>query len=138
MPFNVQHSLTEQQVHDLVRMYQNEWWTKGRELSQVQQMLRHSDLIVAVCEGERLVAFARVLTDFLFKALILDVIVDSTYRSQGLGRALMENIVNHPSLRPVKHLELYCLPCLLPFYERWSFSSNLGELRFMRLSRPHQ
>jgi predicted GNAT family N-acyltransferase len=135
MPFNVKNSLTEPQVHDLVRMYQNEWWTKGRELSQVQEMLRHSDLIVAVCEGERLVAFARVLTDLVFKALILDVIVDTAHRSNGLGRVLMENIVNHPSLQPVKHLELYCLPALLPFYEQWGFASNLGELRFMRLSR---
>ena len=135
MPFDVKHYLTEQQVHELVRMYQNEWWTEGRQLSQVQEMLRHPDLIVAVCEGERLEAFARVLTDFVFKAVIFDVIVDAVYRSQGLGRLLMENIVNHPSLQPVKHLELYCLPALLPFYEQWGFASNLGELRFMRLSR---
>ena len=51
MPCEVKHFLTEPQVHDLVRMFQNEWWTKGRELSQVQEMLRHSDLIVAVCDG---------------------------------------------------------------------------------------
>lgn len=135
MPFDVKTYLTERQVDDLVRMYQNEWWTQGRELAQVQEMLRHADLIVAVCDGERLVAFARVLTDFVFKAVIFDVIVDAAYRSQGLGRLLMEQIVNHPSLQPVKHLELYCLPGLLAFYEQWGFSSNLGELRFMRLSR---
>ena len=138
MPFDVKNALTERHVHDLVRMYQNEWWTKGRELSQVKEMLRHSDFIVAVCDGERLVAFARLLTDFVFKAVIYDVIVDPAYRSQGLGRLLMENIVNHPSLQSVKHLDLYCLPDLLSFYEHWGFSSNLGELRFMRLSRPHQ
>lgn len=98
-------------------------------------MLHHSDLIVAVCERERLVAFARVLTDFVFKAVIFDVIVDEGYRSHGLGQLLMEQIVNHPSLQSVKHLELYCLADLMPFYERWGFSSNMGELRFMRLSR---
>ncbi|OAI52915.1 GCN5 family acetyltransferase [Planctomycetaceae bacterium SCGC AG-212-F19] len=135
MPFDVKHSLTERQVHDLVQMYQNEWWTKRRALSQVEQLLKHSDLIVGICEGERLVAFARVLTDFVFKAVIYDVIVDAGYRSQGLGRQLMDTIVNHPSLQSVKHLDLYCLPPLLPFYEQWGFTSNLGELRFMRLSR---
>lgn len=58
MSFDVKHASPVPQVHDLVRLYQNEWWTQGRELSQVQEMLRHSDVIVALCEGERLVAFA--------------------------------------------------------------------------------
>ena len=58
MPFDVKNCLTERQVHDLIRMYQSGWWTKGREHAQVQGMLRHSGLIVAVCDGERLVAFA--------------------------------------------------------------------------------
>jgi predicted GNAT family N-acyltransferase len=136
MSLEVKHSLKEQQVHDLLRLYQNEWWSKGRELSQVREVLRHSDLIVAVCDGKRVVAFARVLTDFVLKAIIFDVIVDAAYRSQGLGRLLMNEVVNHPSLKAVKHLELYCLPGLLPFYEQWGFSSDLGELRMMRLSRP--
>ena len=57
----------EGQVADLVRLYQSEWWTKGRRESEVHDMLRHCDLIVAVAEASsgRLVGFARVLTDFV-------------------------------------------------------------------------
>jgi GNAT superfamily N-acetyltransferase len=135
MLFDVKNCLTERQVQDLVQMYENEWWTKGRELPQVQEMLRHSNLIVGICEGKRLVAFARVLTDFVYKALTFDVIVDPTYRSQGIGRMLLDHIVNHPALQSVKHLELYCLPEVVSFYERWGFSADLGKLRLMRLAR---
>ncbi len=137
MEFRVQDCLAESQVDDLMRLYQSEWWTRGRQEAEVRQMLQHCDVIVAISEAAtgRLVGFARVLTDFVFKAMIFDVIVDTSYRSHGLGRMLMDRIVNHPSLVSVKHLELYCLPEVMPFYERWGFSTDLGNLRLMRLAR---
>jgi GNAT superfamily N-acetyltransferase len=129
--------LTDAQAEDLHRLYQHEWWTQERSLSQVRSLLRHSDLVVAFCESEsrRLVAFARVITDFTIKALILDVIVAREYRKGGLGQKLLDAIVTHASLESVGHLELYCRPELVPFYERWGFSDALGSLRFMRLTR---
>lgn len=137
MGFQVQDHLTDSQVHDLVQLYHLEWWTRGRQDSDVRQMLQHSDVIVAISEkaSGRLVGFARVLTDFVYKALVFDVIVDAGYRSQGLGRMLMDAVVNHPRLRPVMHLELYCLPEMVPFYERWGFTSDLDNLRLIRMAR---
>ena len=130
--------LTEAQVDDLHRLYQNEWWTQGRNMSRVRTLLEHSDLVVAFCDSgsQRLVAFARILTDYTTRALIMDVIVDREYRGQGLGKILFDAIVTHPALQSVQHLELYCLPELVPFYERWGFTDALGTLRLMRLTRP--
>jgi GNAT superfamily N-acetyltransferase len=129
--------LTEAQVPDLVALYQKEWWTKGRQLADVRRLLAHADIVVAYCEREsrRLVAFARVLTDGVYKALIFDVIVADSHRDLGLGRVLMDAIVEHPKLKTVRHLELHCLPELIPFYQRWGFTDELGELHFMRLAR---
>lgn len=119
-------------------MYQDEWWTKGRALEDVRRMLEHTDVIIGFCdlESQRLVAFARVLTDYVYKALVLDVIVASRYRGKGLARALMDAAIGHPSLRSVRHFELYCRPELVPFYRRWGFSDELGDLRFMRKVTP--
>ena len=127
--------LNEQQISQLHLLYQNEWWTKGRVLSDVKIMLRNTDFIFALCEEDsnQLIAFARVLTDKVYKALILDVIVDPVYRSQGLGREIMQMIINHPDLKHIKHFELYCLPELIPFYKKWGFTDELGELTSMRL-----
>jgi predicted GNAT family N-acyltransferase len=80
----------------------------------------------------RLIAFARVITDFAFKALVLDVIVDSSARKSGLGRALMDAVVAHPELAQVQHFELYCRPELIPLYQRWGFQEVDRDLRFMR------
>ncbi len=100
-------------------------------------MVEQSDVTVAFCETEtrKLVAFSRVLTDYTYKALLLDVIVAAPSRKAGLGRRLMGAVVNHPSLQRVQHIELYCLPELVPFYKQWGFADDLGELRFMRRTR---
>jgi len=137
MPFKKVEKLNEQQIIQLHKLYQNEWWTKGRTLPDVKKMLRHTDIIFALCENQsgKLIAFARVLTDRVYKALILDVIVETDYRSQGLGKQLMEMILDHPQLSQIKHFELYCLPELVPFYKKWGFQDNLGRAIAMRYNR---
>jgi GNAT superfamily N-acetyltransferase len=79
------------------------------------------------------VAVARVLTDFIYKATIYDVIVDEELRGRGFGRALVEAILKHPDLQNVRDVELYTRPELIPFYEKWGFTADLPEARFMRL-----
>jgi predicted GNAT family N-acyltransferase len=129
------NKLDSQQINQLHQLYQKEWWTKGRILSDVKIMLQNTDFIFALCEEDtnQLIAFARVLTDKVYKALILDVIVDPDYRSQGLGKEIMQMILDHPDLKYIKHFELYCLPELIPFYKKWGFTDELGELTTMRL-----
>ena len=77
--------------------------------------------------------FARVLTDFIFKAIIFDVIVSKPYRNKGLGNQLMDQILKHPNLQSVKHFELYCLPEMVQYYEKYNFSGDVGGIKLMRL-----
>lgn len=134
MSFEMIDHLTDAQIEALHELYQSEWWTKGRQLDDIRRMVEHTDIIIAFCESDtkKLVAFTRILTDYVYKALVFDVIVAAPYRNTGLGRRLMDAVVNHPALKLVHHLELYCLPELVPFYQQWGFTTELGELRFMR------
>ena len=138
MTLTLTSQLIEKQIVELHALYQKEWWTRGRELSEIRRMLEESDLLFAFVEKdtERLAAFARVLTDYVHKALLFDVIVADDWRKTGLGRKIMDTVVQHPLLENVKHLELYCLPELVPFYQKWGFTEELGELRFMRCAAP--
>ncbi|MFT7638630.1 MAG: GNAT superfamily N-acetyltransferase [Pirellulaceae bacterium] len=126
--------LLPEQVEQLVELYRNEWWCSERELSDVQQMLAETDLVFGVQrkEDRALIAFARVLTDFSFHAMIFDVIVAPEYRGLGLGRDLMLDIVEHPRLKSVGVKWLCCLPEMREFYERMGFSAELGKLIWMR------
>jgi GNAT superfamily N-acetyltransferase len=118
-----------EQLH---RLFLAEWWTHRRDLDEVRRMLEGSDVVIGLVDDDELVGFARVVTDFVYKALVLDVIVREDRRGTGLGERLMDEVVGHARLRDVQHFELYCRPGLVPFYERWGFTHELGELRFMR------
>ncbi|MGL5080291.1 MAG: GNAT family N-acetyltransferase [Microcoleaceae cyanobacterium] len=99
-------TLTTVQVEVLHRLYQETWWSQGRTLADIHKMLSNSDYLFGICETrtQQLVAFARVLTDRVYRALIFDVIVAADYRHQGLGRSLIERIISHPDLSQVESL----------------------------------
>ena len=122
---------------DLMDLYRHEWWTNARRDEDVVRMLAHTDLVVGVCAdpGGELVGFARVLTDRAFKALIFDVIVAKAHRNTGLGRRLVQHVLDHPMLADVGHIELYCRPELIAFYEQWGFSTTGSEVNLLRRAR---
>ena len=124
-------------VDDLYGLYQDWWWTEDRDRDDLPGMLADSDEVVAYVDSasDELVAFARVLSDYTYKALVFDVIVAESHRGTGLGKRLLADVLDHPDLADVEHVELYCVEEMVPFYERWGFTDDLGELRLMRLDR---
>jgi len=132
--FTFADRLEERHILELHALYRNEWWTRTRTLADTRRVVEHSDFLFAFLDGGdgRLVAFARVLSDRVFKALIFDVIVAPDRRGDGLGPLLLERVLSHPELGNVKHVELYCLPELVPFYEKLGFSTDVGGVRLMR------
>lgn len=132
---NVIYSLNENHIAQLHELYQQEWWTKGRTLEETKNCVNGSQICIGlVSANDDLIGFARVLTDFTFKALIFDVIVRKNNRKNGLGDRLLTLIKSHEKLQGVKHFELYCLPEMYNFYAKHGFKTNLGEIRLMRLS----
>ncbi|MDQ1625588.1 MAG: hypothetical protein QOJ49_1086 [Actinomycetota bacterium] len=119
---------------DLMRLYAGAWWAEQRSADGVATMLDHTDLFATAQDSGtgRLVAFARVLTDFTFVALVLDVIVAESSRGRGIGAALMDALCADERLATVESIELTCQQELEPFYARWGFTSRVGGSRLMR------
>lgn len=130
----LQRSLNDNQVDQLVELFQAEWWTKGRTKEDVAKAFASGGPVFAFIDpaSAELVAFARAMTDGVYKAMIFDIIVKSTWRNTGLGALLMETVMNGPELVNIKHRELYCLAEMVPFYEKWGFTDELVGLHFMR------
>jgi hypothetical protein len=133
-PLWVIDTFTDGQIRQLHALYQDEWWTQGRTLQETKKCVECSQICLGLIDGGgALQGFARVVTDYVFKALILDVIVAGNRRGTGLGKKLVSLVLNHDALRPVKHVELYCLPEMSGFYKRLGFSSDVGRIGLMRL-----
>ena len=121
---------------DLMELYRHEWWTNQRREEDVARMLLHTDLVVGVCtDPGQLVGFTRVLTDQVFKAVIFDVIVAREHRGAGLGKRIIDYVLDHPMVAGVRHVELYCKPEMIPFYKKWGFSAREPEVNFLRMTR---
>ncbi|MEV0431548.1 GNAT family N-acetyltransferase [Micromonospora sp. NPDC050495] len=118
----------------LMDLFASAWWTATRTTSEVTRMLAASDLVFALIHrpSERLVGFARVITDEVYLAVVLDVVVAPGSRGSGLGAMLMDAVVGHPRLAAVRSIELVCQPELMPFYRRWGFTEQVGRSRLMR------
>jgi predicted GNAT family N-acyltransferase len=134
--YRVIGSVDESRIPQLMDLYQHEWWTHYRTVEQVRELLKWSDLLIGLCDeaDDRLVAFARVLTDRTFRAFIFDVIIAADHRGRGLGHRLMEELISHPTLRAVELVELYCRPELVAFYESLGFTSPDSGVVLMRRS----
>ena len=132
MEYKVIKKLNKKQVKDLHKLYKNEWWTKDRSKKEIKKMLKHTDIVIGIVNKKgKLIAFARVLSDFVFKAEIYDVIVDKKYRGLGLGELLLTKIIKHKKLKDIKQFNLQCLDELEPFYKKFGFK-RVDNLVYMR------
>jgi len=131
MNYQVVNQLNETQVSQLVELYKNEFWSKNRTYQGVVKMLAASDIIIAlVTEQKEVIGFCRILTDFVYRGVIYDVIVKPNYRKMGFGAKLLDEVVSHPQLKEVENIALFCLPEMIPFYQRWGFT-DIVKLELM-------
>jgi ribosomal protein S18 acetylase RimI-like enzyme len=106
----------------LVALYRQAPWASTRTLEDARDMLTHTDVAITAWNGDRLVGLGRVLTDYVYRASIWDVIVDNAYQGQDIGTQIIQRILEHPDL---KRVELFWLCTRSPgFYEKLGFSSN--------------
>ena len=77
------------------------YWGKGRTIAEVLQTIEHS-LCFGLYMDNRQIGFARVLSDRVAFAYILDVFILEDYRGQGFSKILLEKILNYPELKIVR------------------------------------
>lgn len=118
------------EYHDqLFDLYSHEWWTEGRAKDDVISAFDNSNVVLGYLSSEgQLLACARVLSDFTFKAFIFDVIVSRENRGSGIGKLVVDKIITHEKLKHVQRFELYCPDQIAPFYERLGFAKNASNL----------
>jgi GNAT superfamily N-acetyltransferase len=124
IPIQVIYTLKEQHITDLQVLYQETWWARQRTLPDIKRMLSQTQITVGLSHppSDRLVGFCRLLSDGVYRAVLYDVVIADAYRHQGLGRHLIDAVLAHPDLQTIEAIHLFCLPELVPFYEKWGFT----------------
>jgi len=77
------------------------YWAAGRTIEEVQTTIDAS-----VCFGiylnEKQIGFARVITDYVVFAYLMDVFIDEKHRGKGYSSILIEYIMHEPLLKNIK------------------------------------
>lgn len=105
------------------------YWAKGIPREVVERSIEHS-LPFAAYEGQELVAFARVVTDFAVFAYLADVFVVPAHRGRGISRQLMEAIRTHPRLQGLRRWSLVTRDAH-GLYEQFGFRSLAAPEKHM-------
>ena len=134
MELNWKYEFTSDLHNSLFELYKHEWWTSGRLQKDVVKAFDNSDVFIAgFTPTNELAGFARVLSDFTFKAFIFDLIVNPNFRGQHVGKKILDQITSHKKLSAVQNYELYCPDHIAPFYEKYGFvRSKSGLYRLQR------
>lgn len=109
----------------LTRMY----WSEGIPLALVQRAMDGS-IPFGVFDGDRQIAYARVVTDRTAFAYLADVYVLEEYRGRGVGRMLMETIDAHPDLQGLRRWVLATRDAH-GLYAKFGFEPVEGSTRYM-------
>jgi len=85
-------------IHEFLR---GSYWAKGIPRELVDRAIDNS-LCFGLYDGDRLVGFARVITDCTTFAYLSDVFVLESHRGRGLGTWFMETVLSHPDLQNLR------------------------------------
>lgn len=70
------------------------WNDKTDDIDRLKTMVENSQIVVTAWDEETMVGFARCTTNYLFNGQINNVVVDSKYGRKGIGKVLIDTIVD--------------------------------------------
>ncbi len=123
-------------------LYTSAHWSVGRPMQVVRKSIENS-LCFGMYEGDGQIGFARIVTDAATVGWICDMFVLSSHRGRGLGRWLLECMMQHPDVKGLRRIllntrdagELYInyggfRPLLSP--ESWLEKFNASSVHAMK------
>ncbi len=114
----------------------NCYWAKGIPREVVARSIEHA-LCFGLYDGEGAqIGFARVISDFSTIAYVGDVFVLETHRGRGLGKWLMQCIIEHPALQNLRRWIL-TTRAAHGLYSQFGFTPVKAPERFMERHQPN-
>ena len=92
-----------------------------RSPQELHQALQSSWYFVSAYHDEQLVGFGRVISDGVLHALIVEMIVVPEYQRQGIGSAILIDLVARCRSAGIEDIQLFCAKGKVRFYLKHGF-----------------
>ena len=93
----------------------------GRTGDKLRRAFENSQVVCYAYASSRIVGVGRALTDWEYHAFIYDVAVHPDFQKQGIGRLVMQSILDRV---PVWRVMLVASPDVQPFYAKFDFAEH--------------
>lgn len=109
----------------------NTVWNEPPSLQQTELAMKHTAFRVSVWDNDKIVAMARMIGDLGLNYYIKDVVVKPEYQHKGIGRMMINELLEFADKNGVSgtgiYIELCAMPDKMPFYQKLGFSSNEAQ-----------
>ncbi|NRS89084.1 GNAT superfamily N-acetyltransferase [Flavobacterium sp. 7E] len=105
------------------------YWATGRTIEEVQTTIDHS-FCFGVYLDDNQIGFARVITDYIVFAYVMDVFIDEAHRGKGYSSILIDAMLKEPKLQYVKIWRLATADAHF-LYEKFGFALLARPERMM-------
>jgi GNAT superfamily N-acetyltransferase len=114
-------------LRDLQQLLQeNTSWGEGRSISDLRLMLRNSAAVVSVWQKRELIGFGRATSDFIYRAVLWDVVVVKSFQGMGVGKTIVQKLLRHHALNKVEKIYLMTT-YQRGFYEQMGFEHQSSQ-----------
>tara|TARA_E500000331_G_scaffold322568_1_gene337530 strand:+ start:196 stop:657 length:462 start_codon:yes stop_codon:yes gene_type:complete len=98
----------------------NTSWAKHREINDLKKMLSNSSVVVSLWEKNTLLGFGRATSDEIYRAVLWDIVVDRNYQNLGLGKIIVNAILESNLISKTEKIYLMTTNCK-KFYSKMGF-----------------
>jgi GNAT superfamily N-acetyltransferase len=105
------------------------YWAAGRTVEEVQKTI-DSSICFGIYLDDEQIGFARVITDYVVFAYVMDVFINEEHRGKGYSSILVSAMMEEPSLKEVKIWRLATKDAHF-LYEKFGFKALAHPERMM-------
>ena len=103
MNYRIIEGSEKMELTEIMRLLKMTYWADKRSIEQVSKSVTNSSCYgVYLEEEEKLVGFARVISDYATTYYLCDVIIDTEYQHKGYGTALVSYIETRPEYKGLR------------------------------------
>ena len=111
------------------------FWANERDYRSLRTMLFNSTEIISIWQEDCLIGFGRATSDKIYRAVLWDIVVKSEFKGVGIGKLIVENLINQKSIKNVEKIYLMTTN-KSSFYSRLGFKKEIKQ-KLMMLSKDH-
>lgn len=119
-------------IHGYMR--QTSYWARDRSKEQTNKTIENSLCFGVYTDSKEQIGFARVVTDYVFFGNIMDVIIDPDYQGNGLGKTLVEYMLNNDIIKGLQTITLKTKNAH-SFYELYGFKKVGDSALYMAMDK---